>query len=202
MLVDPSKTNPVQMYHHMIGSIVPRPIAWVSTISPEGAPNLAPFSFFTGISVAPPTMCFSPLNKRDGSKKDTLLNLESTPEFVINVVPDRLGDAMNESAADLDYGESEFERAGMTPAPSQRVRPPSVAESPIHFECKIYDILEIGSGPMAAHLVIGEVVLMVIEDSVLDDRGRISAEKLGLIGRMGGNAYARTTDLFDIERPQ
>lgn len=202
MLIDPEQTPPVKLYHYLIGAIVPRPIAWVSTISPGGAANLAPFSYFNGIGVRPPALCFSPLNRRDGSKKDTIVNLESTPEFVVNVVPGRLAEAMNLSSADLDYEESEFEKSGVTAVASHRVKPPAVAESPIKFECELDRIIELGEGPMAANLVLGRIVLMHVDDAVLDGEQRIDARKLDLVGRMGGDLYARTTDLFELLRPE
>lgn len=202
MLVDPAHASSVDLYHLLIGAIVPRPIAWVSTISPRGVPNLAPFSYFNGVGVAPPSLCFSPLNRRDGSKKHTIRNIEDVPEFVVNVVPARLADAMNISSGDLDYEVSEFAAAGVTPQAAQRVRPPRVAESPISMECELIQIVEVGTGPLAANLVIGRIVLMHVDDAVLDPAGRIDPRKLDLIGRMGGDAYTRTRDLFEIERPQ
>lgn len=199
--VDPNETDPVQLYRYLIGSIVPRPIGWISTLSPGGVPNLAPFSYFNGVGIRPPTLCFSPLNRRDGSKKDTILNLESTPEFVANIVSAALGEAMNASSADLDYEESEFEKAGLNPIPSQKVKPPSVEGSPVQFECVVHQIVPIGEGPLAANLVIGRIVFMNIDEAVLDEDGQIDARKLDAIGRMGGDLYARTTDLFEMKRP-
>lgn len=200
MIVDPEKTHPVQMYYHLIGCIVPRPIAWVSTISETGVPNLAPFSYFTGVSVNPPTICFSPMRKRDGSAKDTLVNIEAIPEFVVNVVPASLAEAMNSTAAELDPGANEFEDAGLKPIPSIRVRPPSVADSPVRLECTLHQIVRVGEGPLSADLVIGRIVQMVIEDRVLDEDGRIDPVQLDLIGRMGGDTYTRTRDRFEIKR--
>ncbi|MBI1784966.1 flavin reductase family protein [Candidatus Sumerlaeota bacterium] len=202
MIVDPADAKPTQLYHCLIGAIAPRPIAWVSTLSPRGIPNLAPFSYFTGVGVLPPTLCFSPINRRDGSKKDTILNLRATPEFVVNVVPFALGEAMNLSSADFAYEESEFEKAGVTPAASRKVKPPCVAESPVHFECALHDIIELGTGPLAGNLVIGKILLIHVADEVLDERGEIDPKKLDLIGRMGGNWYARTREIFEMERPE
>lgn len=202
MLVDPAGISPVKLYHYLIGCIVPRPIGWISTISPSGVPNLAPFSYFNGVGVNPPSVCFSPLNRRDGSKKHTIMNLAATPEFVVNVVPNSLGQQMNLTSADFDYETNEFEKAGLTAAPSKKVRPPSVQESPVNLECELIRIVEVGEGPLAANLVIGKIVMMNIDEAVLDASGEIDPRKLDLIGRMGGDFYARTTDLFAIERPK
>ena len=202
MIVDPAEAHPVQLYRLLIGSIVPRPIGWISTVSPLGVPNLAPFSYFNGVGVNPPSLCFSPLNRQDGSKKHTVLNLESTPQFVQNVVPAALANAMNLSSADYGYEESEFEKAGLTPIPSEKVKPPGVRESPVRFECEVHDVVRVGEGAYAANLVIGRIVLIHIDEAVLDSEGLVDARKLDLIGRMGGDLYARTTDLFEITRPK
>lgn len=201
MIIDPATLHPAKLYHHLIGCIVPRPIGWISTISPSGAPNLAPFSYFNGVGVLPPSVCFSPLNRRDGSKKHTIINLQSTPEFVVNVVPASLAEAMNLTSADLDYETSEFEHAGLTAAPSRRVKPPSVKESPVKLECELIQIVEVGGGPLGANLVIGKIVSMDIDESVLNEAGEIDPRKLDLIGRMGGDYYTRTRELFEIHRP-
>jgi len=200
VIVDPDKTNPVHMYHHLIGCIVPRPIAWVSTISPAGVPNLAPFSYFTGVSVNPPTVCFSPMRKRDGSAKDTLLNIEAVPEFVVNVVPAALGEAMNATAAEMEAEVNEFEASAVNAIDSLCVGPPSVADSPVRLECKLHQIVGVGEGPLSADLVIGRIVQMVIDDRVLDADGRIDPGQLDLIGRMGGDSYTHTRDRFEIKR--
>lgn len=200
--IDPATANPVRLYHQLIRCIVPRPIAWVSTVSERGITNLAPFSFFTGVGIHPPTLCFCPMNRRDGTPKDTLRNVEAVPEFVVNVVPAALAEAMNASAADLEWERSEFEAAGIGSAPAVRVRPPLVAESPVHLECEVVQILKLGAGPLGSNLVVGKIVHIGIEPSVLDAEGLIDPGKLDLIGRMGGNEYTRTRDRFELERPQ
>lgn len=201
MTIDPAATPARDFYRLMISCITPRPIAWVSTISPKGIPNLAPFSFFNGIGANPPSLLFCPVNRRDGSKKDTLLNVEATPEFVVNIVPFALAGPMNESSADLPYEKNEFEFAKVTPAPSVKVHPPRVKEAPVHLECVVHQIVNVGAGPIGANVVIGRIVWMDIADSVLDEKGQIDPRKLDTIGRMGGSLYARTTDLFDLPRP-
>ena len=201
MDIDPSKTAAPQFYRYMIGSITPRPIAWVSTISPRGMPNLAPFSFFNGVSANPPTLVFSPVNRRDGSKKDTVLNLEQTPEFVVNIVSFDQAQPMNTTSQEFPYEVSEFEACGLTTMPAERVRAPRVKEAKVRFECLLHQMLYIGEGPLAANLVIGRIVLMHVDDVVLGPDGLIDPRKLDTIGRMGGDTYARTTDLFELPRP-
>src|SRR5271154_949699 len=128
MILDFAGLSPRNAYQWMTSTILPRPIAWVSTISPDGRTNLAPFSFFQGVTANPPTLMFVPVNNREGAKKDTVRNIELVPEFVVNLVPRALASAMNDTAALLPYGESEFSRFGVAPAPSTRVRPPRVAD--------------------------------------------------------------------------
>ncbi len=202
MNFDPETQNASDVYRLMINLITPRPIAWVSTISPAGVANLAPFSFFNGVGARPPTVLFSGVNHRDGRKKDTVINVEATGEFVVNVASFDLRGPVNDSGADLPYEVSELERAGLTPAPSEKVRPPRVAEARAHLECVLHQIVVVGEGPLAANLVIGRVVLIHVADSVLDPTGRVDARALDTIGRMGGDGYVRTTDLFAMPRPR
>lgn len=202
MKLDPAALAARDMYRVMIGLITPRPIAWVSTISPAGVTNLAPFSFFNGVAASPPTLVFSPVNRRDGSKKDTVVNIEASGEFVVNVVSYAARELMNATSEDLPYEESEFERCGVTPLPSERVRPPRVAESPVQLECALHQIVRVGEGPLAANLIIGRILLMHLADGLIDDKGRIDPRALDTIGRMGGSGYTRTTDLFSMPRPR
>src|SRR5262245_3215421 len=131
MKIDPTQLRPAEVYRLMVGVITPRPIAWVTTASPAGITNLAPFSFFNGVAASPPTLVFCPVNRRDGSKKDTVVNIEAIGEFVVNVVPYALREAMNASSEELPYEVSELDRSGLTAAPSERVKPPRIAESPV-----------------------------------------------------------------------
>ena len=190
-----------EIYGWMIGTILPRPIAWVSTISSGGGTNLAPFSFFQGVTSNPPTLMFVPVNKHDGAKKDTVRNIEQVPEFVVNLVSFALAETMNATAALLPYGESEFEKFGIAAAPSERVRPPRVAAASVSFECTLDRIVQIGEGALAANVVFGRILLMHVSDAVLDSSGRPDAGKLDLIGRLGGEAYTRTTERFSLKRP-
>lgn len=201
MLIDPVETSSSDVYRLMIRAIVPRPIAWVSTTSAEGILNLAPFSFFTAIASNPPTLCFAPGRRTaDGGKKDTLRNVEETGEFVVNVVTEALAEKMNRTATDFPFGVSEFSEVGLTPAPSQQLRVPRVAESPVSFECRRRDIIHVGrDGVGGAALVIGEIVMIHVDDAVLNE-GKVDPDRLAAVGRMGGMEYTRTRDRFTMVR--
>ena len=201
MRLDFATLAPRDAYQWMISMILPRPIAWVATISPEGKTNLAPFSFFQGVCAHPPTLMFVPVNNRQGMKKDTVRNIEAVPEFVVNLVPRRLAEQMNATSALLPYGESEFEKFGIAPAASDLVRPPRVAAAPVAFECRLHQIVNIGEGPLAAHVIFGRILAAHVADAVLGADGRPDVGKLDLIGRLGGEAYTTTRDTFSIERP-
>jgi len=185
----------------MTTTILPRPIAWVSTISPDGRTNLAPFSFFQGVTANPPTLMFVPVNNRDGRKKDTVRNIELVPEFVVNLVSHGLAETMNATASLLPYGESEFERFGVASAPSVKVRPPRVAGAPVAYECTLQQIVTIGSGPLAATVVFGRIIAAHVDDGVLGADGYPDSRKLDLVGRMGREDYATTRDTFSLKRP-
>jgi flavin reductase (DIM6/NTAB) family NADH-FMN oxidoreductase RutF len=201
MLIDFSSLSPRNAYQWMASSIMPRPIAWVSTVSPEGATNLAPFSFFQGITGNPPTLMFVPVNNRDGKKKDTLRNVELVGEFVVNLVSHAMASKMNDTAAQLPYGESEFSRFGIRELPSAKVRPPRVEGAPISFECRLDQIVRIGEGPIAANVVFGRILALHVSDGVIGPGGLPDASKLDLVGRMGGEDYATTREIFNLARP-
>ena len=201
MIIDVSSSDVVKVYRTLVEVVTPRPIAWVTTIDAEGRVNLAPFSFFNVFGANPPVVVFSPGLRRDGSKKDTLLNLEIVPEFVLSAAVEDLAEPMNATAKELPPGQSEAEFAGLALQPSTKVRPPRVAASPVHMECRVRQILPIGDGPIAANLVIGEVLLIHIDDSVLDPSGQVDPRKLRTIARLGGDYYCRSTDLFEMKRP-
>ncbi|MSU69138.1 MAG: flavin reductase family protein [Opitutaceae bacterium] len=201
MHLDFSALSAREAYSWMVTTILPRPIAWVSTISADGKANLAPFSFFQGVCANPPTLMFVPVNQRDGTKKDTTRNIEAVPEFVVNLVPFALGEQMNASAAMLPHGESEFEKFGIASAPSERVRPPRVAAAPVVFECALDRIVLIGEGPLAANVMFGRILVAHVADGVMGADGRPDPAKLDLIGRLGGDSYVRTRDIFEMERP-
>lgn len=199
MLIDPEAESASFVYSTMIRAITPRPIAWVSTLSPAGVTNLAPFSYFNGICSSPAALMFSPVNRPDGSPKDTLINIRANGEFVVNVVPFSIAQPMVETAGDFQYETSEFNEIGLHPVPSQKVQPPGVLESPIQFECKVIQIVPVGEGPLAANVIIGKIVLMNIADNILDHDQKIDPSKLDTIGRMGGRGYSRTTERFELK---
>lgn len=201
MELDPESLAARDRYLLLIGVIQPRPIAWVSTISPEGVPNLAPFSFFTGIAANPMTLCFAPVNDRNGRKKDTLLNCERTRQFVVNMANEANAEKMNATSAAHPYGVSEFEKAGVTPLPSLRVKPPRVKESPVSMECEVLQIVTLAEGPLGGNLVIGKVVQFRCDDALYNG-GKIRHQDLKAIGRMEGAWYARTADAFELPRPE
>ncbi|HET6349307.1 MAG TPA: flavin reductase family protein [Candidatus Krumholzibacteria bacterium] len=200
MIVDPATTPRSEFYAHMIRAIAPRPIAWVSTMSREGKHNLAPFSFFNGVSSKPPALLFVCSREQGGRKKDTLLNIEETGQFVVNTVPEHLAEVMNITATEYPNGVSEFEKAGLTPVPADRVGPPRLKESPISFECERLELVHIGAEELgAATIIVGRIVLTHIDDSMLTG-GKVDYEKYHPIGRMGGMEYTRTRDRFTMAR--
>jgi flavin reductase (DIM6/NTAB) family NADH-FMN oxidoreductase RutF len=201
MLLDFEKLTPRECYPWIINAINPRPIAWVSTISAAGKTNLAPFSFFQGVCANPPTLLFTGANDRNGKKKDSVVNIEQVPEFVVNVVPYALRDVMNQTSTPLPHGESEFEKFNIATTPSLKVKPPRVAASPVAFECKLDRIVRVGEGPLAANVVFGRILCVHVSEAVLGADGQLDPHKLDTIGRMGGDYYSRTTELFTIKRP-
>ena len=142
------------------------------------------------------------IKNRVRQPKDTVRNIEQVPEFVVNVVPYALAEPMNASAATLPYGESEFEKCGIASTPSVRVRPPRVAAAPVAFECTLHQIVNIGEGPLAAHVVFGRIHLVHVSDAVLGADGRVDPAKIDLIGRLSGEWYCRTTERFALKRPK
>lgn len=201
MELDPEALELRARYALMIGTIQPRPIAWVSTVSPAGATNIAPFSFFTGIGANPMTLCFSSANDRNGKKKDTLLNVEATRQFVVNFATEANAAKMNQTSAPYPYGVSEIEKCGLTPRPSVKVKPPRVAESPAAFECELLQVVALGEGPLVGNLIIGKVVYIHYDDQIYNG-GKIRHQDLRAIGRMEGAWYSRTQDAFELPRPE
>lgn len=201
MIVDPAKLSVRERYYLLIGSIVPRPIAFVSTIGANGGTNVAPMSFFNGVSSTPPVVSVSIASRR-GAKKDTLRNIEETREFVVNIVDEPLAEKMNLTSGDYSPEVSEFDAAGLTPVPSDLVRPPRVGESPISFECRLHTAVPVGEDPYRTVLVLGEVLRFHVRDDLLLDQHHVDPEKLRAIGKMGGAGYCRTRDRFSMERPR
>ena len=201
MIFDPNEIPFQETHKLMIGSIVPRPIAFVSTKSKDGKNNVAPFSYFNGVCSKPPTIMFAPARRGwDGQEKDTLINIRDTKEFVVNIVSESFAEKMVLCSTDFDSDVDEFEMSGLTPIASQKVVPPRVGESKVSFECILNQIVEIGDGTTGSgFVVIGTIVLFHIDEEVYED-GRINLEQLQALGRIAGNGYARTTDTFDIIR--
>jgi flavin reductase (DIM6/NTAB) family NADH-FMN oxidoreductase RutF len=202
MLIDISQTNALDVYRLLISVVTPRPIAWVTSVDAEGRVNLAPFSFFNVFGADPPVVVFAPNRKRDGSKKDTLHNVETTGQFVVNAAVAELAAEVNLSSKELPAGESEVDLTGLSVLPSMKVKPPRLAESPVSLECLLRQVLPIGQGPLSANLVIGEVVMMHVAERILDERGRVDPRKLRTIARLGGDFYCHTSDLFQMQRPE
>ncbi len=196
---DPAAHPVASIYKLLIGSVVPRPIAFVSTISKTGALNLAPFSFFNAICSEPPAICFSVANRTPA--KDTIANIRENGEFVVNIVTEAIAEQMNLCSGDYARGVSEFEVSGLTPDPSEIVRPPCVRESPVNMECKLMQIVEVSAKPSGASLIIGEVVRIHFDPTIADNF-RIDPFKLRAIGRMGGAGYVRASDYFEMIRPR
>jgi flavin reductase (DIM6/NTAB) family NADH-FMN oxidoreductase RutF len=201
MLIDISQTSALDVYRLLISVVTPRPIAWVTSVDGEGHVNLAPFSFFNVFGAEPPVVVFAPNRKRDGSKKDTLNNVETTGEFVVNAAVADLAEQVNLSSKELSPDESEVELTRLSVLPSLKVKPPRLAESPVNLECRLRQVVPIGGGPLSANLVIGEVVMIHVAERVLDERGRVDPRKLRTIARLGADFYCHTSDLFQMKRP-
>jgi flavin reductase (DIM6/NTAB) family NADH-FMN oxidoreductase RutF len=200
MILDPKELAERDRYKLLIGTILPRPIAWVSTMGADGTPNLAPFSYFTIACTNPMTLLFCPqIPGSGGGPKDTLRNIKQVPEFVINLTNEETAEAMNLTATKLPYGESEFSWARVTPVPSQTIRVPRVAEAPVSFECTLQQIVTMSQEPGGGSVVFGQVQAIHIRDDIYID-GYIRLETLKPIGRLAGTGYTRVTDLFDMVR--
>ncbi len=184
-------------YKLATGLVVPRPIGWIGSISADGVPNLAPYSFFNCVSGMPPTFVFAPGRS---VRRDTLANVREVGEFTINIVTDEVVEAMNATAASHGPGVDEFVQAGLTAVPSQSIRPPMVGECKANIECVVVDIVDIGHPDHGNGLVIGEAVEFHVDEALLDGT-RVDQAALAAIGRHAGNTYSRATDLFDIARP-
>jgi len=201
MKFDPDKQSFSDNHRLMIGSIVPRPIAFVSSKSKDGILNLAPFSYFNGVCSNPPTIMFAPARRGyDGLTKDTLNNIRDTKEFVVNIVSEELVEQMVACSTDYEKDVNEFEVSGLTPVDSVKVAPPCVKESKVSFECKLQTIVPVGEAePGGGFVVIGNIVMFHVDDGVLKD-GRIDVDVLRPVGRMAGNSYTRTMDRFESIR--
>lgn len=196
MILEPGAVSANAMYHFMISMVVPRPIAFVSTVSPAGRRNLAPFSYFNAISSDPPLIGISILDRRD-DPKDTLRNIRDTGEFVVNLVHEPLLDAMVQTSGEWPADADEFELSGLAAVASDRVRPPRVATSPVAMECRLHREVPLGS----ASFIVGEVLRVHLAEEVLTN-GRVDVAKLRPVGRLGGEAYCVVREVVNRARPK
>jgi flavin reductase (DIM6/NTAB) family NADH-FMN oxidoreductase RutF len=193
----------MQLQGYLQTAVAPRPIAFASTVDENGNPNLSPFSFFNVFSANPPILIFSPARRvRDNTLKHTLINCESTREVVINIVNFEMVQQMSLSSTEYPDGVNEFEKAGFTQIPSMIVKPYRVAESPIQMECKVNEIIALGTEGGAGNLIICEVIKIHIDENILDEDGKINQHKIDLVSRLGNNWYSRANlGLFEVEKP-
>ena len=203
LTIDPKELSPMQLQGYLQSAVAPRPIAFASTMDKNGKPNLSPFSFFNIFSSNPPILVFSPARRaRNNTIKHTLINCQDTMEVVINVVNYDIVQQMSLSSTEYADGVNEFLKSGLTPIPSELVKPYRVAESPVQFECKINEIIALGTEGGAGNMIICEVVKIHINENVLDEKGAIDPMKIDLVSRLGGNWYSRAKEgLFEVEKP-
>jgi flavin reductase (DIM6/NTAB) family NADH-FMN oxidoreductase RutF len=198
MIIDPRTVSSIANYRLLSGAVIPRPIAFVSTISPGGVRNLAPFSFFNAVCSEPPVVSFCPTVREP--LKDTLANVLATREFVVNIVNEAIAAQMNICAAEFPADVDEFEVSGLTAVASDVVKPPRVLESPVSMECRLIEVVDVSRLPRGASLVLGEVVRFHVDDRVVSN-DVIDPDKLRAVGRMSANSYVRTRDRFELIRP-
>ena len=200
------KVNPTMLHgkelHDFFSSLVfPRPIAFVSTVNSQGKYNAAPFSAFARLTLDPPIVVLV-ISRRKGAKKDTVVNIESTGDFVVNMVNESLAGAMNQASANYPSEVDEIKEVGLTAVKSDKVNSPRIAEAPISLECRLMQIIELGSKPNRSSIILGEILLVHMKEEILTDK-KVDPLKAKLIGRLGdGNVYCRTTDIFKLERPE
>lgn len=202
--INPKEIEIPKLHRYLLGSVGPRPIAFASTIDSKGNINLAPFSFFNVFSANPPIMIFSPARSgRTNESKDTYNNVKEVPEVVINVVTHDMVHQMSLASSPYDSDVSEFEKAGFTSLASDMITPPRVKESPVQFECKVNEVIELGDQGGAGNLIICEVIRIHVKESLLDQNEMIDQHKIDLVSRMGGNWYCRAdkNSMFEIQKP-
>jgi flavin reductase (DIM6/NTAB) family NADH-FMN oxidoreductase RutF len=200
MIIDPASTDPLNIYKLMIGSVLPRPIAFVSTRSADGINNLAPYSFFTGVSANPPVVGFSPMMSMESRQRDSRVNAEARGEFCINVVSEQFAEKMNATAIDVPPEVDEFELSGLTPVECELIDAPRVGEAYLAMECQLLQVVEISRETFGGAFVMGQILRFHVDDALFDNY-RINPDLLRPIGRMAGNTYTRTGDRFDMDRP-
>jgi flavin reductase (DIM6/NTAB) family NADH-FMN oxidoreductase RutF len=200
--INPTSSTQKDLYKLLIGAIVPRPIAFVSTCGDDGSCNLAPFSFFSGVASNPPSLMFSCANTPSKEKKDTLRNIEERKEFVVNSANEWLIEPLVASAADYPYGVDEMREVGLTPVDSKIVAPPRVQEAAIQFECKLLQLVPVGDGsPGSSTVIIGEIVYAHIREDCYKD-GKIPFENYHPVSRLGGLSYGKGGELFEMAVPK
>ena len=202
--INPKEIEIPKLHRYLLGSVGPRPIAFASTIDSKGNINLAPFSFFNVFSANPPIMIFSPARSgRTNESKDTYNNVKEVPEVVINVVTHDMVHQMSLASSPYGSDVSEFEKAGFTSLESDMITPPRVKESPVQFECKVNEVIELGDQGGAGNLIICEVLRIHVKESLLDQNEMIDQHKIDLVSRMGGNWYCRAdkNSMFEIQKP-
>ncbi len=204
MIISPKDISVHKMHGYLLGAVIPRPIAFASTIDKEGHVNLSPFSFFNCFSANPPILVFSPSRRgRDNTTKHTFENVRSVPEVVINLVNYNMVQQTSLTSCEYPKNVNEFVKAGLTEVASILIRPPRVKESPVSMECKVNQVIELGQNGGAGNLVICEVLLMHIKDEILDEQGRIDPRKMDTVARMGGDYYLRAQgeNIFTVPKP-
>ncbi len=204
LTIEPGDLSTRSLHGYLLGATSPRPIAFASTIAPDGTPNLAPFSFFNVFSSNPPTLIFSPARRVQGNTtKHTLDNIIRTPEVVINTVSYEIVQQMNLASSEYPEGVNEFEKAGFTQLASELVRPPRVGESPVQMECKVFEIKPLSTEGGSGNLIFCRVVKLHVNKAILNEKGYIDPHKIDLVGRMGGNWYSRTSGpaAFEVRKP-
>jgi len=193
MIIDPATLNGRESYKLFTSVIIPRPIAWVTTLNEDGSVNAAPFSFFMGVTLKPPRLAIS-VSSRMGEPKDTARNVINNSEFVVNIVTDSNAEAMTATSGDYDYGIDELRIAGLSTNASEKIAPPRIKESPVNMECRLEKVVEIN------FLIIGEVILFHINDEIFEN-GAVDPQKIHAVGRLGNPFYSHVNDIFEIQRP-
>ena len=197
MKIDPNEIDKKETYNLFTSVIVPRPIAWVTTVNEDGSTNAAPFSFFMGVTISPPRLAIS-VSSRRGEPKDSARNIIRTKEFVVNLVTQKNVIAMNITAGEFEYGIDEIRQAGLSTTQAEKISTPLIKESPVNMECRLEHVVEIGEP--TNYLIIGEVVLFHIDEAIYSD-GVVDPHKLQSVGRMGNPLYSNVNDIFRMDRP-
>jgi len=199
MEIDLSSLEARHAHDLLTSALIPRPIAWVSTINQKGQANIAPFSFFTGVSWAPPVLAVSVVTRPDGTFKDTLVNIRETGEFVVNLVSVDLREAMEQTAHSLPYGTDEAEAAGLHWAPTRLVKPQRIAEARVAFECTLVKIVSVDSGPDAGNLILGRIKLVYLQEGLLANEREVDWQALDPLGRLSGKRYCTVRRVIESD---